>query len=65
MDHRKIAVPPGGGGIRNVYLYPAMKLICNRIIHGFESVCLLRLICRAVFIGAWSSSNDIRFRFHG
>jgi hypothetical protein len=22
------------------------QLICNRVIHGFESVCLLRLICR-------------------
>jgi hypothetical protein len=23
--------------------YRAIKLICNRVIHGFESVCLLRL----------------------
>jgi hypothetical protein len=54
------------------YIYRAIKLICDRVIHGFESVCLLRLICRdltcifqAVFIGCWSSSNDIRFQIHG
>jgi hypothetical protein len=45
-------------------LYRAIKLICNRFIH------LCRLICRdlpvfqAVFIGALSSSNDIRFPVH-
>jgi hypothetical protein len=55
----------------NISKYRAIKLICNRVIHGFESVWFLRLICRdlhvfqAVFIGAWSSSNDIRFRIHG
>jgi hypothetical protein len=27
-------------------LYRAIKLICNGVIHGFESVCLLRVICR-------------------
>jgi hypothetical protein len=27
-------------------LHRAVKLICNRVIHGFEFVCLLRLICR-------------------
>jgi hypothetical protein len=26
--------------------YRVIKLICIRVIHGFESVCLLRLICR-------------------
>jgi hypothetical protein len=25
-------------------MYRAIKLICNRVIYGFESVCLLRLI---------------------
>jgi hypothetical protein len=30
----------------NISKYRAIKLICNRVIHGFESVCLLRLICR-------------------
>jgi hypothetical protein len=55
------------------FLYRGIKLICNRVIHGFESVCLLRLICRLcrlveilpVFIGASSSSNNIRFRTRG
>jgi hypothetical protein len=26
--------------VRNAALYRAIKLICNRVIHGFESVCL-------------------------
>jgi hypothetical protein len=33
-------------GIREnvLAIYRAIKLICNRVIHGFESICLLRLI---------------------
>jgi hypothetical protein len=40
-------------------MYRAIKLICNRVIHGLKSVCLSRLICRhlGVFIGASSLSK--------
>jgi hypothetical protein len=31
---------------RSVDNYRAIKLICNRVINEFDSVCLLRLICR-------------------
>jgi hypothetical protein len=51
-------------------MYRAIKLICNRVIPGFESVCLLQLICRDLtcvssYVYWWSSSNDIRFRING
>jgi hypothetical protein len=47
--------------------YGAIKLICKRGIHGFESVCLLRLICRDLtYVSScvYHSRNDIRFRIH-
>jgi hypothetical protein len=51
--------------------YGPIKLICNRVHHGFESVRLLRLICRDLTCVSrcdyWSVefSNDIGFRIHG
>jgi hypothetical protein len=41
-------------------LYRATKLICNRAIHEFQSVCILRLICLIFKIDLVFKNFDIR-----